>query len=315
MVYGSPNGQGCRRRSAAGPHPRGGPPRSTAWPIRRRRRDEAAPVRGRWVAAILGVLVLFAGGVLLFLLLSGRPAARHRPGRPAWSSRCPRSSAFRLADARQNAQAQGFVLSVGAYQVTDQAPEGSGHRPGSGGRSECPQGQRGQRSPSPRRSRPCPVPDLRLRTEADAFDILAQNNLAPGRAVRGVRPGGARNLVIRTNPRAGVNVARGTPIDYVDLARPRPDTDTYAVPQRRLPPATHRPRRLRRQTQAPPPPTSAPTPAADANSNAHTCRQHLRPRRCRRRSPSATIRRAAPLSEAKTQIADAGLQLGFFFPS
>ena len=166
-----------------------------------------------WLAAVLGILVLFAGGVLLFLLLSGRgPSATAPPSGSVVD--VPSFVGLPLADARRNAQSQGFVLSVGAYQVNDQAAEGTiiAQDPAAGG--QAPRGSEVSVTVATQRQT-VPVPDLRLRTEAEAFDILAQNNLAPGVRSEAYDPEVPANLIVRTNPRAGVDVARGTAIDYI----------------------------------------------------------------------------------------------------
>src|SRR3954463_765647 len=216
--------------------------------------DEEEEGRGAgawaWLAAILGVLVLFAGGSLLFLLLSGRQPA----GTPLPSGalvQVPSFVGLPLADARKNAQAQGFVLTVGAYQVTDQAQEGSviAQDPASG--VSAPRGSEVTVTVATQKQT-VPVPDLRLRTEAEAFDILAQNFLASGERSEAYDPDVPSNLVIRTNPRAGINVARGTPIDYVISLGPAPTPTLAPTSVPTLPPTPI--------VVSTPPPTSAPTP-------------------------------------------------------
>ena len=95
------------------------------------------------------------------------------------------------------------MLSVGAYQVTDQASEGSviAQDPAAGTNSL--KGSEITVTVATQKQT-VPVPDLRLHTEADAFDILAQNNLAPGERSEAYDPDVPANLVSRTNPRAGV---------------------------------------------------------------------------------------------------------------
>ena len=76
-----------------------------------------------WVAAILGVLVLFAGGVLLFLLLSGRPPTAS-PGPRASSSRSRRLSVFSSPTRARTPRARASC-SASAPIWSPQAPEGS----------------------------------------------------------------------------------------------------------------------------------------------------------------------------------------------
>jgi len=308
VVYGGPPQMAA---TAMGGGLRGGAsPRSMAYQDEEEEEPEQGAGPWGWLAALLGVLVLCAGAVLLFLLLSGRPGGSPPP--PSGDVvQVPSFVGLQLADARNNAQTQGFVLSVGAYQVTDQAPEGAviAQDPASG--TNAAKGSEVTVTVATQKQT-VPVPDLRLHTEADAFDILAQNNLAPGERSEAYDPDVPANLVIRTNPRAGVDVARGTPIDYVvslglaptptpslpptPITLPTPTslipTPTPTVPPTPTPSPTLPPPPT--PTSAPvitPVPTPAPTPLTVGNYS--TC---------------------GVLGEAKTEIAAAGLQLGYFFP-
>ncbi|HLB44983.1 MAG TPA: protein kinase, partial [Candidatus Limnocylindrales bacterium] len=131
-----------------------------------------------WIAAILGVLVLFAGGVLLFLLLSGR-GPQASPVASGGVVEIPSFIGQTLDQARQAAGAQGLILTVGAYQVTDQATEGTiiGQEPAAGGQAD--RGSEVSVIIATQRQTVA-VPDMRLRTEAQLFELLAQANLAPG---------------------------------------------------------------------------------------------------------------------------------------
>ena len=175
---------------------RGGPPSQppAAKPLAQEEEDDGGAGAWGWVAAALGVLVLFAGGGLLFLLLSGKPAGG--PNASGLLIQVPSYVGLQLADARQNAQSQGFVLSVGAYQTTDQAPEGSviAQDPAAG--ATALKGSAVTVTVATQKQT-VPVPDLRLHTEADAFDVLAQNNLAPGERSEAYDPDVPANLVIR----------------------------------------------------------------------------------------------------------------------
>jgi eukaryotic-like serine/threonine-protein kinase len=303
VVYGSQAARGTAAAGAA--YGRGGPPGQP--PTAEEEEQEGGAGAWAWVAAVLGVLVLFAGGVLLFLLLSGKPGGSPRPS--GLIIQVPSYIGLQLADARQNAQSQGFVLSVGAYQVTDQAAEGSviAQDPAAG--ANALKGSEVTVTVATQKQT-VPVPDLHLHTEADAFNILAQNSLAPGLRSEAYDPDTPVNLIIRTNPRAGVNVARGTPIDYVVSLGPAP-TPTPTPPPTLPPPPTPTPpptiapvvtptpqpaTPTPTPTPTPPPtptvpPTPAPTPVTVGNYS--TC---------------------GTLGEAKSQITAAGLQFGGAFP-
>ena len=59
------------------------------------------------------------------------------------------------------------------------------------------------------------VPDVRMRSEASAIAVIASEGLVPGRRSPRPRPaGGTSEVVIRTFPRGGTLVRRGTCIDY-----------------------------------------------------------------------------------------------------
>lgn len=292
---------------------RGGPPRGMAYPEEEEDDQGAGP--WGWLAAILAVLVLFAGGVLLFLILNGHQA----PVGPLPSGlvvQVPSFVGLPLGDARRNAQAQGFVLSVGAYQVTDQAPEGSviAQDPAAG--VNAARGSEVTVTVATQKQT-VPVPDLRLHTEANAFDILAQNNLAPGERSESYDSEVPVNLVIRTYPRAGIDVARGTPIDYVVSLGPAPTPTPTLVP---TPTPVPTPLPTPPATQMPTPPPPTPPPPTPTPSPPPTPTPTPTPVVTPPPTPAPTpvtvgnYSTCGPLGEARTQIEAAGLQFGGAFP-
>ena len=312
VVYGSPTGfagtasAGAAGRRALSPTP------PTPPQMARPDEDEEQGGAGAWawVAAVLGVLVLLSGGVLLFLLLSGKPAAT--PGPSGLPVPVPSFVGLQLADARTNAQTQGFVLSVGAYQVTDQAPEGSiiAQDPAAG--ANALKGSEVTVTVATQKQT-VPVPDLRLHTEADAFDILAQNNLAPGERSEAYDPDVPVNLVIRTNPRAGVNVARATPIDYVvslgsaPTPTPPPIETLLPTPPPPTLPSTPVPTAPPTAAPTPPPPTPTPAPTPPPTPT-------VPPTPAPTPVTVGNYSTCGALGEAKAQILEAGLQFGGAFP-
>ena len=153
------------------------------------------------------------------------------------------------------------------------------------------------------------VPDVRLQTEAQLFALLAQMELLPGIRSEEFDATVPATLLTRTSPRAGIQVARGTAIDYlVSLgAPPTPFTARsrslllqssrrHRLQLRRL--LRHlRPLRLQPRLPtptAPPTPTLQPTPAPTPVTvgNYATC---------------------ASLGEARTQIEAADLVVGEVF--
>jgi len=256
-----------------------------------------------WIAAILAVLVLFAGGLLLFLVLSNRP-----PG----ASPTPLGSLIEVPSfiglswdtAQQEADSKDLVLTVGSYMVDENSTENTvlSQDPGAG--EHVSHGARisivlSSRSPT------VPVPDATLRTEAEFFSLLAQDELVPG--IRSVEydPTIPPTLIIRTNPRAGIDVARGTAIDYVVSLGPAPTpTPTPLLPTPQItasptPPPTPTqkpvvtpPPTPTLQPTEPPPPTPVPTPV----------------------TVGRYIDCALTLGDARTAIADDDLVVGNVFP-
>ncbi|HVM29319.1 MAG TPA: Stk1 family PASTA domain-containing Ser/Thr kinase, partial [Candidatus Limnocylindrales bacterium] len=173
-----------------------------------------------WIAAVLGLLVLLAGGVLVFLLLSNQgnnPDATPTAG----LAEVPELVGRELAEARQLATSAGLVLTVGGYRQTDEQPENTvleqdrpaGDRVSTG--TEISVFVATQRAT-------VSVPDLRLRTESELASILLASDLVRGARAEEYDAEVPAGLVIRTNPRFGVDVARGTVVDYWLSLGPEP---------------------------------------------------------------------------------------------
>jgi len=217
---------------------------------------------------VLGVLVLFAGGLLLFLLLSNRPGATPPPSGSGSLIALPSFVGMAFEDAQRDADELGLVMTVGAYEESA-AEQGTvlAQDPAAGG-----QVLRGSRVTVTLASLSTTVlvPDVRLQTEAALFALLAQNELLPGLRSEEFDATVPATLLIRTNPRAGIVVARGTAIDYVVslgapptasplitaspviTPSPTPTPVPTPVPTPTLTPTP--------PVTPPPPPTLAPTP-------------------------------------------------------
>jgi beta-lactam-binding protein with PASTA domain/tRNA A-37 threonylcarbamoyl transferase component Bud32 len=309
---------------------RGGAPLRRAY-VEEEPQDEQAGAWG-WIAAVLGVLVLFAGGLLLFLVLTSRPgaSASPSPGRPL--IQVPSFVGTLLPDAERQADALGLVLTVGAYQVSTEVPENTviGQDPVSGG--TVPPGTRVSVTVASR-SVTVPVPDAHLRTEAEFFAILAQNELVPGLRTTEYDATVPATLITRTSPRSGTQVARGTQIDWVvSLGFPPTPSPTPPItpspiptptPLITLPPTptpTPTPTAVPptdTPTPTAPPPTDTPTPTAVLPTDTPTAAPTDTP------APTAApemvmvgnYATCGPLSEAQTQITEAGLQVGTIYPA
>ena len=98
------------------------------------------------------------------------------------------------------------------------------------------------------------VPDLRGKTEVEAFSLLVTARLQPGTKTEAFDPTVPAGAVISQNPAAGVLVNEGTPIAYVlskgaePSPSPSPSRLAHPDPGPRTPPPPT------------PPPTPTPTP-------------------------------------------------------
>jgi serine/threonine-protein kinase len=243
-----------------------------------------------WIAAVLGILVLVAGGVLLFLLLGGR-GNQPTPPPSGVLVTVPTVIGLSLDQARQAALANDLILSVAAYQVTDDANEGAiiAQNPAAGGQIN--RGSELSVTIATLRQTVA-IPDLRLRTEAQAFGLMAQFNLGPGLRTEAFDPQVPATLIIGTSPRAGIEVARGTAVDYVVSLGPAPTASPTPTPSQ-SPVLTVAPSATPIPTS---PPTSPPTPSPKpvAVGNYSTC--------------------VDTLGDVKAQLIALGLALGSVFP-
>ncbi len=214
-----------------------------------------------WVAALLGVLVLLAGGVLVFLFLSnqgGQAGASPSPGLAEVPSLVGRD----LAEVRQLTTTAGLVLTVGGYRQTDEQPENTvieqdrpaGDRVNTG--TEISVFVATQRAT-------VSVPDVRSRTEAELVTILLDADLTPGARSEEYDPDLPASLVIRTNPRFNIEVARGTVVDYVLSLGPEPTPPPTPDPTPTLeatPTPSPEPAPTEEPTLPPTPEPATPTP-------------------------------------------------------
>ena len=171
-----------------------------------------------WVAAILGVLVLFAGGGLLFLLLSRSPGPT--PVQPGAVVHVPSFVGLPLADAAQRAERRASC-STSARTRSPTAPRKARSSPRTRRRQLALRGSQVNVTVATQKQTVAgsgPSPADRGRSLRHPFS----EQLGAGQRSEAYDPDVPVTLVIRTNPRAGVNVARGTPIDYVVSLGPAP---------------------------------------------------------------------------------------------
>ena len=160
-----------------------------------------------WLAAILGVLVLIAGGVLIFLILNGRGGTAAVPTPTPAVVEVPNFIGQQYADARTQAQGRGLVLTIGGSRLeSDDTPENeivaqdrlAGDHVASGTEVSVIVATH---------SDTIAVPDLTNRTEAELVAILLSVGLTPGARSTDYSVEVLATNVIGTQPRAGIRVA------------------------------------------------------------------------------------------------------------
>jgi serine/threonine-protein kinase len=260
-----------------------------------------------WLAAVLGVLVLIAGGVLIFLLLNnGRPSGTAPTPTPALVE-VPNFVGMQYDDAKAQAQAHSLVLTIGGSRLeSDDTPENqivaqdkvAGDRVSSGTEVSVIVATH---------SDTIPVPDLTNRTEAELVAILLSVGLTPGARSTDYSVDVLATNVVETQPRAGIRVAPGTVVDYVVSLGPPPTpspTPSPTVPPTPTLPPTPTPLVTLPPTPSPIttiiiqtlPPTAPPTPSP---------------------VPVMVHRYAdcGSLGTAKQNIVNDGLKVGVVFPT
>ena len=270
-----------------------------------------------WVAAILGVLVLFAGGVLIFLLLSGR-GPDPSPTPTGGLVETPVLVGELLDDAERIATESGLVLTVGGYEVSDGAPENTiiNQAPPSG----SPIGRGSLVMVTVATQRPTvAVPQVRMRPEAEFFAVLAQSNLGPGTRSEEFDAEVPAGLIVRTNPREGIQVARGTAVDYVVSLGPPPSATPTLIPTPTLPPTEPPTGTIAPTTPLTTPPTDPPTASPTLPPTVPpTPSPTLPPTSPPTPVPVAVGNYVLPfladLGQAKAQIALEGFTLGVVWP-
>ena len=168
-----------------------------------------------WMAAGLGLLVIAASAVLLFLLLNGidvpAPPASPSPSLPEAMVRTPVLVGRGEDEAQRAAERRGLVLEIDyvesasqAGQVIEQLPA-PGVRVTAGSAIQVTVGTLVET---------VVVPDISGIREDDAVALLRSAGLAPGtRSItEDVLPAG---YVVTTDPRAGESLTRGSAVTYV----------------------------------------------------------------------------------------------------
>ncbi|MBA3851381.1 MAG: Stk1 family PASTA domain-containing Ser/Thr kinase, partial [Chloroflexi bacterium] len=191
--------------------------------------DEEAPASGDgrwgWLAAVLGLLVLVAAGVLLFLLLGG---GRNDPGPTARQVLVPELVGLSLPDARTQASVAQLEISE-SYTQTDEVDTDIVL-------SQDPPADTSVATGSvvsvvvATESETVAVPELRNASEAELVAALQGLDLVPGARRESFDPQVAAGAVAGTDPRAGITVGRGTVVDYTLSLGPEPTPSPTPTP-------------------------------------------------------------------------------------
>jgi beta-lactam-binding protein with PASTA domain len=184
-----------------------------------------------WLAAGLGLLVIVASGILLFLLFSGigdeQPTPSPTPEPTAELVRTPNFIGLREQNALNRAQNRGLVLEI-TYHETDEVEAGRVVEQLPEPQMEVPAGTMVQVTVATQ-VETVVVPDVHGIKEQVAIAQLEDSGLFAGDRLTApdMLPDG---YVISTDPRAGSSVARGSSVGYtVSLG---PDTDATSDPAR-----------------------------------------------------------------------------------
>jgi serine/threonine-protein kinase len=210
--------------------------------------DDGGTSPAVWAAALIAILILLAVGFLVFRLLSAPGAT------PVAQVTVPSFVGKTLADAQALATQSGITVTPAAVASA------SGAAPNTVISQDPVAGARIDKGGSVKLTlaagtQTVAVPELRGKTETDAFNLLAAAGLTFGTKTEVFDPVVPAGQIVRTSPVAGVVVNQGTPVDY-DLSKgPEPSASPSPSP---TPSPTPTP------APTPPPtapPTAPPTPA------------------------------------------------------
>ena len=177
-----------------------------------------------WLAAALGLLVIVASGILLFLLFSGigedEPTPSPTPEPTIELVKTPDFVGRREANAQSLADRRGVVLEI-AYQETDEVEAGRVVVQFPEPQTEVPAGTTVQVTVATR-VETVVVPDLYGIGEENAIAQLEDSGLHAGGRSMVVDPL-PEGYVVSTDPRAGSSATRGATIDYTISLGPAAD--------------------------------------------------------------------------------------------
>ena len=224
--------------------------------------DEGGSGPWAWIAGLLGLVILGVVGFLVFQMLTGgggsEPSASPSESASASASAAlvpvPGFLDLAFTDAQEQARQLGFTMVIGSTEertdlepgiiLSQDPPEGT---PLAEGATITVTVSRGAAN--------VPVPDLRGKPENEALQLIVGGTLTVGARSTTFDPSVPKGSVVSQSPGPGINVAPGTPVDYVVSDGPEPTPTPTPTP---APTPTPTPQPTPTPT---PQPTPTPTPA------------------------------------------------------
>jgi eukaryotic-like serine/threonine-protein kinase len=202
-----------------------------------------------WVTALAAIVILAIAGLFLSRILGG-PGPSASPGQVA----VPNLVGKTFEEAQQAASALGLTVQAAGFEqssaspntvIKQDPPEGTLVASGSAVSLTIANG-----------AETTIVPDLRLKTEQEALNLIAQAGLSIGTRTAEFDAVVPEGSIVSQTPGSGQSVAKGTPVDYVV---------SKGVEQTPTPAPTPQPTPV--PTQPPPPPTPKPQNVGDYMCN------------------------------------------------
>ena len=224
--------------------------------------DDAPPASTWvWVAGFLALFLVTLIGLTIYLLVS-------RGSSSANTVYAPNLVGIPYSDAQQTAQSYGLQLSVSATPTNNGSQTDNtivSQSPASG--SAMSKGDTIYVTVVTGTAQVV-VPDIRDLTESDAINALTSAGLQVGDRTEAYDPTIPEGQIISSNPKMGLTVLKGSPVDYVVSEGPEPTpTPTPSPTPTPTPTPTPSPTPTPTPTPSPTPtpaPTPSPTPTATA---------------------------------------------------
>ncbi len=190
------------------------PRRSSIWP---------------WIAGLLALVVLVAAGALGYRLLTGAggdSAATPPPGQV----KVPSFIGQQYADAQTTALGLGIEVYQKEFVKSSDQAEGTVTNQDVGPGTSVDKGSRvGLTVVSGKEL--VTVPDLKNKTESDALKAIVDAGLEPGTRTEAADPIVPKDAISAQDPRAGLEVPKGTPVDYTVSTGPEPTPTPSPTPE------------------------------------------------------------------------------------